>query len=217
MRPKKYKTEKERIEAIRQSKIRWAKKHPRKDAMSKAARKKYSKEYYEKNKHLWRERYQPPKPKQDTSALMERIVALETEIKELKLDFDEVLKDNKKLADLIKWGEEMMKWQMNGLSVITDIAKRKRAVKELLEPIENGDVKADDFKYQSSTDDIGFHESYETANSANDRAILIIKDPKFYSITAFIECVPILVYIDKKGEAVPALFERIRKLKEEEK
>jgi len=42
----------------------------------------------------------------DISPLEARIAALETEIKELKLDFDEVLKDNKKLADLIKWGKQ---------------------------------------------------------------------------------------------------------------
>jgi len=124
-RKKKYKTEKERREAIRRQQREYGRNKQRKRTPAekeKAAE--YARNYYIKNreklKSASKARYKPKKAKHiqiatvpeariaatPPEAIEARITALETEIKELKLDFEEVLKDNKKLADLIKWGKK---------------------------------------------------------------------------------------------------------------
>ncbi|MDR2582053.1 MAG: hypothetical protein LBC75_01060 [Fibromonadaceae bacterium] len=103
-RPLKYKTDKERKEAIKKSERAYYRRN-RKKIKAKAKSKKY-KEYqkeYQKNRYERIKKVLASKDV-DTSALEKRITELETEQKEILLTLEEVLKDNKRLENLIKWG-----------------------------------------------------------------------------------------------------------------
>jgi len=99
-----------------------------------------------------------------------------------------------------------------GEMIVTN--KAAEAVNVIMAEIESGNLKADDFKYNSHTDDTGLHESYEIESPRNDSAILILRDPLFCSIQAFEVITPVQIHIDKNSEYVPALIDRIKQLKE---
>jgi len=104
-RPRKYKTQAERIAAINASKKKYEKKNK---PILREYHREYNKERYRKKrakegfkvKEYLKKNIDIPNPE-----IVERICALETLVNDIMLDHEEVLKGNKKLENLIKWGK----------------------------------------------------------------------------------------------------------------
>jgi len=92
-----YQSEEEKRKAMRIYRKKYYKKN--RDKLLQYARSYYRKCYIRKSLPL-------PINYSDNANFENRLLELEKEIKELKLDFEEVLKDNKKLQDLVKWGKK---------------------------------------------------------------------------------------------------------------
>jgi len=91
----KYKTKAERIQAKKETRKKWEERNSKK-------LKKYQSEWHKAH-------YIPKHQRPESIAytrLNERVTELETEQKEILLTLEEVLKDNKRLENLIKWGEK---------------------------------------------------------------------------------------------------------------
>jgi len=95
-RPSKYKTAKARIQGKKETRKKWEEKNSKK-------LKEYQRKWHKAN-------YIPKKDREpasaDTSALTERIAALETKVNDIMLDHEELLKDNKKFMDFMNWGKK---------------------------------------------------------------------------------------------------------------
>jgi len=103
---------------------------------------------------------------------------------------------------------------MNELKIITDKEQIKKVVNMFLDSINAGEIESGDLSCNTFTDVTGFHETYELESPTDNRAFLILQDPKFCTIQAFEGMIPVLVYMDKNSEYVPSLIERIKQLKE---
>jgi hypothetical protein len=89
---------------------------------------------------------------------------------------------------------------------------------ELLALIDKGELEAGDFQHWQFTDKMcRIHEAYSLKPDGEElgREVLIIKDPLFYGLNVFESGIfPALSLIDKEGDEIKRLFERIKEMKE---
>lgn len=87
--------------------------------------------------------------------------------------------------------------QLENLNTIMD---------KMIELMEEKSIMPEDFKHSEFFDNTGKHECYTIEAPNDERAILVIKDPKFYSFQLFVGMTPVDFYID---EAVKRLYDYI--------
>jgi len=105
MRHPKYKTEAERMEAHKEANSRYRKKHNEilKEYQRDYQREAYRKRQLDKGLEVRGYRNNQGQENNNLAMILSKIEFLESENKEIKITLDEVLKDNRRLENSIKW------------------------------------------------------------------------------------------------------------------